>query len=485
MSDEPRTRFSATRRRALYRAGGAGLALLFPACGPSPAPEAARDSAGDFAPGALRLDLRQRVADSAERFELESIRYEREWPGRRDRLADGPDWGNYRLSVQRPDRQGPLFQQGFATSIAPDARSATTQSSVRFPLPLRPVRVTIEKRRGESSFEAISGFVVDPGAEAVDRSEIAAPARSGTILQSGTPEAKVDIAILGDGYREAEYSKFVDDAARAADYLFSVEPLKSRRTDFNVRSVFAPSDESGVTDSYLGLKKNTVLRCAYGSAAAERTLVAEDNRAVREIASVVPYDFLLILANARRYGGSAYFGGPAVVAIDSAAARYLVIHEFAHVMAGLADEYYIPVSDGPAYRGSIEPWQPNVTTLPERAKWRSLLAGAPQPTSWNKMEYDRRFAAYVRRYHRLREAGADEAAIDQLMQEERARQAAVLAQNGDPRRPGCYEGANGYARGMFRSGVDCIMFSLQTEYFCPACSVGIERAIDEHCRQSA
>lgn len=479
MSDK-RRRFSPARRSALYRAGAAGLALWFPGCGLPPAPEAPRDS-----PGALRLDLRQRLTGGADSFELERIRYERHWPGRRDRLTDGPDWGDYRLSVRRADRESLLFQQGFDTGIAAHARSATTQLSVRFPLPLKPVRVTIEKRRAESSFEAISGFDIDPGAEGIDRSEIAAAARVDTILQSGTSEAKADIAILGDGYREAEYSKFADAAARAADYLFSVEPLKSRRDDFNLRSVFAPSAESGVTDAYLGLEKNTVLRCTYGSAAAERALVAQDNSAVREIASAVPYDFLLILANARRYGGSAYFGGPAVVAIDSARARYLVIHELAHVMAGLADEYYVAVTDGPTYRGDIEPWQPNVTSAPQRAKWHNLMLAATQPTAWNKTEYDRRFANYVRRYERLRQAGADEAAIDKLMQEESARQAAVLGRNGDPRRPGCFEGAHGYARGMFRSGVDCIMFSLQTEYFCPACSAAIERAIDEHCRQWA
>jgi len=482
MCDELHARFSSSRRRALKRAGAAGLAWLVPACGPSTPPEAPRDRAGDFATGALRLDLRQRIADGVESFELERIRHEREWPGRRGRLAGGPDWGDYRLSVHRPDGEAPLFLQGFDTGIAPHARSATTQLSVRFPLPLRPVRATLEKRRGESAFQGISSFGIDPGAGAVDRSEVPAEARVGTILQSGAPEAKVDIAILGDGYREAEFSKFADDAERAAGYLFSVEPLKSRRRDFNLRSVFTPSAESGVTDLYLGLKKDTALRCAYGSATAERTLRAEDNRAVREIACAVPYDFLLILANARRYGGSAYFGGPAVAAIDSARARYLVIHEFAHAMAGLADEYYIPAADGPAYRGNIEPWQPNVTIAPERAKWRDLLAGAPQPTSWNKTEYDRRFAGYVQRYYRLREAGAGEAVIEKLMQDESARQTTLLARNGDPRRPGCFEGANGYAQGMFRSGLDCIMFSLQTEYFCPACSDAMERTIDAHCR---
>src|SRR6185436_11297737 len=149
--------------------------------------------------------------------------------------------------------------------------------------------------------------------------------------------------------------------------------------DFNVRTVFVPSAESGVTEPYLGLTRNTAFRCAYGSAGSERTLAAGDNRTIREAASAAPYDFLLVIANSRRYGGSACFGGPAVVAIDSAAARYLVVHEFAHAMAGLADEYYLSAGDGPAYRGNIEPWQPNVTISPERGKWRNLLSAPRGP----------------------------------------------------------------------------------------------------------
>jgi hypothetical protein len=474
-------RFSAARRSALKRVGAAGLSLLLPGCereatAPGPPP-----AAGAFTDGALRLDLRQRVSGGTEGFELERIRYEPNWPGRRDRLADRPDWGDYRLSVYSAERDVPLFWQGFDTSVASGARAATEQSSIRFPMPTRTVRATIEKRRGESTFQAIASLAIDPAAESVDRSAPAAPARVDTLLESGAPAARVDIAILGDGYRDRERSKFTGDAARAAGYLFSVEPFKSRRGDFNVRSVFAPSTESGVTDAYLGLARNTALGCAYGSGAAERTLAVGDNRALRDIAAAAPYDFVLVLANARRYGGSACYGGPAVVAIDSAAARYLVVHELAHVMAGLAEEYYLPAGEGPAYGGNIEPWQPNVTIAPARAKWRGLVSDPPQPTRWNKAEYDRRFVAYVRHYEKLREAGADEAVIEKLMADERVAQAALLARSGDPRLAGCFEGANGYAKGMFRSGLDCIMFSLQSDYFCPACTAALTRAIEHEC----
>jgi hypothetical protein len=230
-----------------------------------------------------------------------------------------------------------------------------------------------------------------------------------------------------------------------------------------------------VTDPYLRLVRKTAFRCAYGSGAAERTLSVGDEYALREAASAAPYDFLLVLVNARRYGGSAYFGGPAVVSIDSAAARYLVIHEFAHVLAGLADEYYIPAGAGPAYAGNIEPWNPNVTLSARKAKWP--LADS-QPAQWNKAEYDRYFEGYVRRYVALRNGRAKESAVEKFMQDEKQRQAALLAKN--PRRVGLFEGADGYVKGVFRSEADCIMYSLQSERFCSACETALNRAIDEH-----
>ena len=376
-----------------------------------------------------------------------------------------------------------IFRQGFDTDLSAGARSGTTQVSVRLPLPQRPARLEIEKRSGASAWHPVSGFTIDPKQDSVERGPREIATQIDAIFTGGAPHSKVDLAILGDGYLEAEYPKFVKDAARAAGYLFSVEPFRRRQRDFNVRSVFAPSATSGVTDPYLGLRKETVFRTTYYTGGSERALGEGDPYAVREAAAAVPYDFLLILANARRYGGSAYFGGPAVVAIDSGAARYLVIHEFAHALAGLADEYYIPAAGGPAFAGGVEPWHPNVTIARAEPKWRELVTVAGSgPARWNKAQYERYFADYVTRYHRLRESGAEEAVVEKFMDDERLRQAALLANGAGGRRVGLFEGAHGYAKGVFRSEVDCIMFSLQTEHFCAACSAAIERMLDEHCR---
>lgn len=477
----PHARFSAARRSVLKGAGAAGLSLLLPACSPPEPAKPVPEGAQDFADGALRVHWRQWRAGGMERFTLERLRFEREWPGRK-KLTAGLDWGDYRLSVYDPEREVLIFRQGFDTDLSAAARLGTTQVSVRLPMPQRAVRVEIEKRRSARAYQLVSDVTIDLQEDSVERAPREIATQVDDILAGGKPQSKVDLAILGDGYLEAEYPKFVQDAARAAGYLFSVEPLRKRRSDFNVRSVFAASAASGVTDPYLGLRKDTVFGCAYYAGGSERSLGEGNHYAVREVAAAVPYDFLLVLANARRYGGSAYFGGPAVVAIDSAAARYLVVHEFAHALGGLADEYYIPAAGGPVYAGGLEPWHPNVTVPEEQPKWRDLLTAAGTgSTPWNKAEYERYFADYVKRYHRLRESGVDEAVVEKFMDEERRRQSALLAKNGKERKVGMFEGANGYAKGVFRSEVDCIMFSLQTDYFCAACSAAIERMIDEHC----
>jgi hypothetical protein len=442
------------------------VSLLLEACRrDAPATAAAAAAA---ASAGLRLDLRHESLPQGERFTLVRARLEPPVASRRTDLG----WGDYRFTAR--DRTGAVvFRTAFDSSIAARGERAAARLSVRMPLPARPVEVAIEKRRAANAFQPLWTSSIDPAAEAIDRSAPRVEARVETLAEYGPPESKADLAIVGDGYREADRAKFIDDAKRAAGLLFSIEPYARRARDFNVRAVFVASAESGITDGYLGVRKQSAFSCAYGAGEAERTLSCADEYALREAASAVPYDYLLVVANARRYGGSAYFGGPAVVSIDSAAARYLVIHELSHAIAGLADEYYIPDGDGPAYRGNVEPWQPNVTLSAAAGKWAVRSAA---PAAWPKYEYDRQFARYVRRYYALRDAHASEDAVDALMKSEAARQKALLSRIEGA--AGLYEGANGYARGVYRSEADCVMFSLQSERFCSACANAVDRAID-------
>ena len=51
----------------------------------------------------------------------------------------------------------------------------------------------------------------------------------------------------------------------------------------------------------------------------------------------------------------------------------VVVHEFGHSFAGLADEYAYEQEQIPMYPADIEPWEPNITTLKDfDSKWKNL-----------------------------------------------------------------------------------------------------------------
>lgn len=481
----------ARRRRAILQsAAAAGLSLLVPGCGRkpeaeqpahTPSAEGGLETMPPFADGALRIDFLHSVQGGSETFTATHLREEPAWPGPLARLSEDLGWGDYRVSIYDAASRTLLFRDGFESSVSPESGAAATRIGVRCPLPREECQVIVERRRTRTVFQRVWERSIVPFSREFDRTVPSISTVVDVLAESGPPESKVDLSIISEGYRQNEYGKFTADAKRAMGYLFSVDPFKARRSDFNVRAIFAESKHSGVTDGHLGTQKDTVLRCAYGGGAAERTLEPTDARLVSEAAATAPSDFVLVLANSRRYGGSAYFRGPAVVAIDSAFAKYLVLHEFGHVIAGLAEEYYIAQPDRAKYSGNIEPWYPNVTTSSEYPKWQYLMKEpASEGVRWNKAEYEAHFADYVRRYDRLRASGASEDTIERLMRDAAARQAALLARNRPARRVATFEGASGYAEGMYRSEANCIMFSLQSDYFCAACSAAIERMINYH-----
>jgi len=43
---------------------------------------------------------------------------------------------------------------------------------------------------------------------------------------------------------------------------------------------------------------------------------------------------------------------------------------------------------------------------------------------------------------------------------------------------GAFEGAGYQAKGLYRSSVDCIMFTRNPDSFCPVCAGAIEQVID-------
>ena len=470
------------------------LGLVAHTQGPAPtatAPATAFDAA--FTGRTMRVDYFHTGRAGERLITLDRIVDDGVWAGSRTRLIDDTNLGKFLVEVIDRATNQVVFSRGFASlsgewETTPEARSEwrTFHDSLRFPWPVNPVQVVIKRREADQSFREIWSTLVDPASRFVNQSPPAPRGRLWTVFEHGPSATKVDLLIIGEGYTEAELPKFHAQVRQLVDALFATEPFKTRRADFNVRALDLPSETSGVHRPQAGTSRRTPLSAEYNIFDSERYLLVQDNRALREVASVAPYDFLQIFVNEEHYGGGGIFGAHATAAAGNAFAEYLFIHEFGHHFAALADEYY--TSDVAYATGGTEhaePWEPNVTALkdPQRLKWADLVApGTPLPTPWPKSEFEAAQREYQQTRRELRAAGAPEHEMTALFERQRARETTLLGQGPHAGIVGAFEGASYEAVGLYRPAADCLMFSRNDVGFCPVCRRGIERVIDLYSR---
>jgi len=376
----------------------------------------------------LRVDYLHTGSIKSESVKLDAVVAEGAWSGSRTQLLDTTDLGKYFFEVVDPASGRMLYSRGFASiygewETVPEFRKTqrTFHESLRFPWPAAPVRVQLKKRDAKNAFEQFWSADVDPRSA----TPAARPATVGPALmqENGPPERKVDLLIISEGYSLEQAGKFRADAERLVNALFALEPFKSRRADFNVRTLALRGAPLSVQFNVFGL---------------ERYALTYDNRALRNMAAAAPYDVVEVLVNATKYGGGGIFNQQSTVAASGEAAEYVFIHELAHNLAGLGDEYVGTVTYETGAAIKVEPWEPNITALhdPASLKWRDLVErDTPVPTP----------IAYAGKI-------------------------------------GAFEGAGYEARGLYRPEAECIMGSHKVTSFCRVCQRAITRIIDLHTR---
>jgi hypothetical protein len=199
------------------------------------------------------------------------------------------------------------------------------------------------------------------------------------LVENGA-ENRIVVAILGDGYAAGEQAKLSADAAALTARLLATPPYAEYRALFTFRLVHVESEESGAGT---GAPRRTALRSFFGCGGVDRLLCADVAAALELAEEAVPgHDVAVVLVNDARFGGA---GGGAVATVsahpDSAE---VLLHEIAHTLAGLADEY----EDSSV--GGWEPCspeddcgEPNATIRTARAEvpWAQWIAPpTPVPT---------------------------------------------------------------------------------------------------------
>jgi hypothetical protein len=442
----------------------------------------------------MRIDYAHSGTASAERFTVERVVEEPlDWPGNPAHAVDDSNLGKYFFEVIDLASSRVLYSRGFASifgewETTPEAKEKeqTFAESFRFPAVAKKTKVVLKKRDPKNTFREIWSFEFDPREKAPDSTKPPSPGALIEIEKHGPPAEKVDFLILGDGYTAAERGKFEKDARRLVDLLFATSPFRERRSDFNVWGLCPEAAESGISRPSTGVHKKSPVGATYDAFGSERYILTFDNRALREIASYAPYEFIEILTNSNTYGGGGIFNLFSTVAADSVWSPYVFIHEFGHHFAGLADEYYTSdVSFEPAVE-RLEPWETNVTALgdPNRFKWKDLVpAGTPLPTPWAKEAFESGAREYLKERRKIRAENRPESEMDALFTRQKAADTKLLGSGDHAGKVGAFEGAMYEQKGYFRPQQDCIMFTRDDVPFCSVCQKTIDRVIDLYAKR--
>lgn len=259
----------------------------------------------------------------------------------------------------------------------------------------------------------------------------------------GDISKSLDIVLLGDGYTDAEKDKFLQGCKKWCDALFGYEPFTHNKHRINVRAVWSPSRESGVSIPGAGKWVDNILESSFYTLGSERYQMTENFQKVRDIAASAPYESIFILTNSDKYGGGGIYNFYGLgSAGETGYTGEVFVHEFGHSLMGLGDEYVeVGNTVSAFYPSDKEPWEANLTTLVNfKGKWEDLIAeDTPIPTPLSK---------------------------DYLNAPENWR-------------VGVYEGGGYLEKGVYRPWPQCMMNQLYI--FCPACQNAIEKYLDYIC----
>ncbi|WP_329286187.1 M64 family metallopeptidase [Streptomyces sp. NBC_00691] len=239
-------------------------------------------------------------------------------------------------------------------------------------------RVEVEIPGPEHGTSAGSGHTRVPAegrnraASRLTAAEVAADGEVAKTVDNGPTADRLDIVVVGDGYTAAELPRFHADAQRKWAELTAVEPYTTYRGLFNVWTVDAVSNESGVSgDPSPDTVRDTALGSYFWCDSIERLLCVDQDKVDGYVAKAPEADLVLVLANSTKYGGAGYnersetlgYEGISTASAGNEKSGQVAIHETGHSLGKLADEYFY--ADYPGYERypGPEPTDSNITTL--------------------------------------------------------------------------------------------------------------------------
>ena len=400
----------------------------------------------------LRVDYIFSGDDKIQEISLDEMSCFEGWAGRRVNMDSVPVRGNGQISLTDKATGKVLYRQSFSTLFQ---EWQTTEEATRvrrafenvflLPMPSAPAEVTVLLYDFKGNVSATLTHTADPSDILIRRVEPVVPEHR-YILESGSPQDKIDVAVVAEGYTSSEMELFYEDARKAVETILAHQPFGKYADRFNFVAVALPSEDSGVSVPGEGLWKKTALGSHFDTFYMERYLTTLRLRQMHDALCGVPYEHIVILANTDTYGGGGIFNSYTLTTAHHKSFEPVVVHEFGHSFAGLADEYYYDDQFVEYYYPECEPWEQNITTLFDfDSKWNDML---PQfvsvPTAPSQIDV----------WQEIKNGKSPESMI------------------------GVYEGAGYQSKGVYRPYPDCRMKTNQAPAFCPVCQRAIARIIE-------
>lgn len=314
------------------------------------------------------------------------------WYGRKSRLGEYPIEGNTQFELADRKTGKIIYRNSMSTLFQewlsyPEAQSShkSFENVILMPMPkdTADLRIYIKNNRRE---------VVSTITETIAPKDILiretgkTPAHYEVLQQPADTSRCIHIAFLAEGYTKEEMPKFLADAQTATDAIFEHSPFKELKDRFSVIAVESESAESGTSVPSKGIWKNTALGSHFDTFYSERYLTTLNLNTVHDWLAGTPYEHIIILVNTDVYGGGGILNFYNLGATGHKAFKPVIVHEFGHSFAGLADEYAYDFEQIPMYPADVEPWEENITTLKDfHGKWEGLIKeGTPIPTPEKK-----------------------------------------------------------------------------------------------------
>ncbi len=395
-----------------------------------------------FENASLRVDYSHAGnKDSATVF-FENLKKETFWSASKKNLIDPFNYGEYLIFVYDSASQKLIYSHGYSTlfwewrtTAEAKVLKRSAYQTVHIPFPKKTIYLEIKERDKSQKLSTIFKLYVNPTNYFISK-ELPPKYEVKKIVNNGDHNKKVDLLILPDGYTQQEMQKFRKDAEKFANYILNAQPFKENKQKFNVWAIEIPSEETGTDIPGENLWKKTAFNSTFYTFDSERYLTTFDMKRLNDIAALVPHDQIILLVNHNKYGGGGVYNHFCITSTDNEKSDFIVLHEFGHSFASLADEYYTSSTSYEEYYDlKAEPYEPNITTLINfEIKWKAMLAknvAIPTiPTTENKEEV------------------------------------------------GVFEGGGYVAKGVYRPRQECTMKSARYDYFCPVCKQAIIKMIE-------